>query len=377
MSLADSRRPTRGKRRFRHIASLDGIRGIAVLTVFFHHVAYTSLGPGRWNDLTLGFAALFREGHLGVDLFFVLSGYLITTLLLIDRRDPNGYWNFYVKRAFRILPVLLATFVIGAATGYLGLGTIVLGLLFIVNYARLLHVPVQGVYWSLAVEEQFYLVWPIAIRKLPYRRFMGLVPAVILVEPFVRLFLNHRGMGTSVYTFVRCDGLAWGALLGASAYYARIYAAPERARAWWARYGRRFTVAGAVLFVAMLALLSARDVGLQSNTVIYTVMPLFFAGVMAYLVSHPGTPVSRLFEWRPLRFYGDISYALYLVHPILMFLYDRRWPVPPGDSAAFWTRMAVLFATSSGLCALSLRYFERPVMRHRTKYLRGGKMQGS
>ena len=64
------------------------------------------------------FARLFREGALGVDLFFVLSGYLITTLLLIDRRDPNGYWNFYVKRLFRIAPALLASLAFGYLTGF-------------------------------------------------------------------------------------------------------------------------------------------------------------------------------------------------------------------------------------------------------------------
>ena len=245
-----------------------------------------------------------------------------------------------------------------------------LSLIFLANYSRLIGVPMVGGYWSLSVEEQFYLVWPIAIRRLRFERFLWLIGGVILIEPFVRFAMNLKGHGTPYFTFVRCDGLAWGAMLGASAYYGRIYSRAQNARAWWIRFGRRFAIAGAGLMIAMVALLSVRDLGLQRSTVVFTVVPLAFAGLVAYLIGHPARPLSRLFQLRPLTFFGDISYALYLVHLNVAFLYDRYRPLQPGDDAAYWIRIAAVLAISTLLCTLSLHYFERPLMRRRERYLR-------
>jgi peptidoglycan/LPS O-acetylase OafA/YrhL len=90
--------------RLRHIRALDGLRGIAYLLVIGHHCFSTRLPPGTWPFADRILISVFSFGAFGVDLFIVLSGYLITTLLLIDRKGPHYFRNFYVKRAFRILP---------------------------------------------------------------------------------------------------------------------------------------------------------------------------------------------------------------------------------------------------------------------------------
>jgi peptidoglycan/LPS O-acetylase OafA/YrhL len=152
-------------RRLVHIRELDGLRGIAAIMVFFHHVCFTSINPDVWGPGVRFIYSLSSQGFAGVDVFFVLSGFLITSLLVEDRSDPAYYQNFYWKRALRILPLyaicLLAVYTFSPNTG----GYVLLSALFISNFAHLFNIASDGPFWTLAIEEQFYLLWPTVVRR--------------------------------------------------------------------------------------------------------------------------------------------------------------------------------------------------------------------
>ncbi len=178
--------------KFGHIRSLDGVRGIAVLSVLVHHTIGTGIPAGAWPLLDRFVISVAAYGYLGVDLFFVLSGFLITTLLLIARRKPHYFSNFYWKRAFRILPPFLLAIGILWATHLISNAYALLSLFFVANFALMLHVRSDGPFWSLAVEEQFYLLWPVIVRKINIRGIRLLLVAVIGVEPVIRILIDQR-----------------------------------------------------------------------------------------------------------------------------------------------------------------------------------------
>ena len=183
------------------IARLDGIRSLAVLLVILlhHHL------------LALGWA--------GVDLFFVLSGLLITGILRRERMAPHYWRSFYYKRATRILPPLcilvpLSYLLTKRATFPSALGY----LLFAANIQDVgsHSIPLLGGLWSLSVEEHFYLIWPFAVYALSRRTLMRLLTALLLVEPMLRGVATHWFTGPGpiyVLTPFRLDGLAIGSLL--------------------------------------------------------------------------------------------------------------------------------------------------------------------
>lgn len=358
-------------RGFKHISCLDGVRGLAVLAVFFHHAVNTSISGTDWPAYVRIIANFVVEGRLGVDLFFVLSGYLITTLLLKDRRKPSLYHDFYIKRAFRILPALFASLAFGYLAGYLNGATVILGLLFVSNYAHLFHIPTLGPFWSLAVEEQFYIIWPVLVRRASFRAFHRIVLGIILIEPIIRYVSVQHGHGTMYYTWVRADGLAWGAWLGASTYYHRIYADARRADVWWNRYGRWVGAVGLVAVTSYFLSLDLNWITVQRDTALFTMSPILFTGLLSYLITHPRAAIARLLSTRPLAFFGDISYGLYLVHLTVINLIDGHtdWLDRPIEPLPYVVRLIVIFGISVGTSALSLYLFERPVMRLRSRYL--------
>ena len=202
---------------------LDAVRGVACLLVLLFHGFgnhYSAAGlslPGRW------FVKATAYGWTGVNLFFVLSGFLITGILIDSKESRRYYGRFYYRRALRILPayygillvilVLTHTGMIGrpVSWGFLGLSAI-----YLANCTTLFGVPVQyGVLWSLAVEEHFYLLWPACVRKLTLR---GLAVLAVLICMFsLGCRILSFSMGSDAfgrYTWMVADGLAMGRCWG-------------------------------------------------------------------------------------------------------------------------------------------------------------------
>lgn len=319
---------------------LDALRGVAVLLVVLAHAAV----PG-----------LPSTGTIGVTAFFVLSGWLITSLLLAEDGGPDlpAFWR---RRARRLLPALVALLlVLGAVDALTGVVAFAppaaaLGaLLFVDNWAPMLGVPLQGLNhaWSLAVEEQFYLLWPLAVavaaRGRDPRRRLAIVAALgVLGSVGVTLLLAARGASTErLYygTDVRVAALLVGALL----------ACRPPAGAGRRGVGSRGWLLASVLLLALAALP-------PQSRVTLVLTPWLTAVVTAGLVACAATPT-----WRWLRHLGERSYALYLWHHPLLIV-AVPWLLQERGGSRPWLVLGAI-ALSVVLAEASWRWVEQPFLR--------------
>ena len=335
------------------IPSLDGVRAVAITLVIASHFAYTAAAPGWFADTS----DVLRLGALGVRVFFVLSGFLITRLL-VDERHERGtirLRRFYLRRTLRIFPayyVYLAAALGAAALGWLYLPTSAAlhAVTYTTDYAHL-TAWATGHGWSLSVEEQFYLLWPAAITLLGVRRSAVLALACVVAAPLVRLgyHLWAPAMLRPEFRF-ECvvDSLAVGCLL-----------ALGRDRAWaWAPYRRlvesRWTGG---LPLALLALASLDRHPLVGMPIGIPLQNVVIAVLLDRWSRQPRSIAGRVLETRAFVYVGTLSYSLYL------------WQQPFFDPAApRWMTASPWNLGLVALCALaSYHLVERPALRWRAR----------
>lgn len=354
--------PARDGDEARHLPALDGLRGLAVLGVLAFHGGYLT------------------GGYLGVDLFFVLSGFLITGLLLREhaRRGTNDLGEFWRRRGRRLLPALFGLLVgvalyarfVAAPFEWPGIrGDTVWTLLYAANwhaiwsgngYWQLFDAPSPLEHtWSLAIEEQFYVVWPLVFYGLVRvtRGRHGIIAAVCgvlaaLSAGWALVLFARTGDASRVYlgTDTRAAAILAGSCLAA----VLVWKGPVTSHR--ARVALEVVAIGAVL---MLGVAWATVPG--ESTVLYRgLLPACGLAVVAVIAaaSHPRPgAVARALSWRPLRLVGLISYGLYLWHwPV--FVWFRRDGILDG-----WARLAAEVAISFALAILSYLVIERPIRR--------------
>ncbi len=214
----------------RHIPALDGVRGIAILMVLLGHLFVRN--PNPQVSWPLRFAALlFSSGWVGVDLFFVLSGFLITGILYDTQRSAHFFRNFYARRILRIFPLYYAVILgLMAVSLLLGYRWFVPGTLLYLTYLHTLWINGVGYttapwvninhLWSLAIEEQFYSVWPLLVFLLGRKRRIAMAALVgVLLSVSLRCWVYRSGLigahpyATYSWTPSRMDGLLLGAVL--------------------------------------------------------------------------------------------------------------------------------------------------------------------
>jgi peptidoglycan/LPS O-acetylase OafA/YrhL len=328
----------------KRVAAFDGIRGFAVVLVMLVHFIS------------------FQQGWIGVEIFFVLSGYLITTILLNERDKPHFWKVFYLRRVTRILPafagllclaILLETVQWRPLWPYL--------ILFGANIADVKHYEAMnaaglGVLWSLAVEEHFYFVWPAQIRAVSSRKLSLILVIVIILEPILRVVAMLKGADwklTYYLTPFRLDGLAVGSLLA-------IGLADDRIRSIAAKI-EPFALKGSILAIVILFPLFANlGVGLFVNAFAYFLISFATASVLVHILSRPTGWVARSLSWKPIVFVGRISYGLYLYH-VVVFIAVKRLSVRFGYTHGLRI-FAVTAVLSIGLAWLSFHFYERPIL---------------
>jgi peptidoglycan/LPS O-acetylase OafA/YrhL len=355
------------------IAELDGLRGLAIAAVLWHHLVAPYLIPGResWQGWLVGATNLAWSG---VDLFFVLSGFFIGGILLDHRDSPRLCRTFYLRRAVRILPLY-----------YLTLGCLFLAVVFGLphadnsfpwwSYAAFLTNFLQAgsghwdwlplsVLWSLAVEEQFYLAAPWIVRWLKLSWLpgflAGLVGGALLLRLAMLWLLPEAHLARHVLMPMRMDALAAGALV---AWLIRQQAAGP-ALAHLRRHGQSWLTVAA-LPAAGLTLLWPREGGAVLAGGGYTLLAAGFALVV--LISVAGQPrwLGRVLRLAPLVRLGRHSYFLYLWHGLLGAGLIR-WLGGPDfllDSPPNLLVPAVALGATWLAAVVSWRWFETPFLR--------------
>jgi peptidoglycan/LPS O-acetylase OafA/YrhL len=342
----------------KYIPELEGLRGIAVLGVVFYHCHPRLAGTWLYG------AALW--GWAGVNLFFVLSGFLITSILLETRDRPHYFRNFYARRVLRIWPVyvLVLAVVYAEAPWFIGL-TIAQAvktapwLAYIFFVQNLFHIALPNALtqtWSLAIEEQYYFVWAPLVRFL---RRPWMLSALLLAAFSSSPLFVHRPWITPTHTLIHLDGIALGSLLAIG-----IHVLPVSRRAWLG-----MGLGALVLGMAAAATIAAGTRFLDDA------LAVGFAGVVLAALASTGArnPVNAALRRGPLAFYGRISYGLYMIH-IAVFIFFG-WFDARMDRYGMAGNLAVVgfrLAASTAAATVLWYGFESRILRLK-KYFGGGK----
>lgn len=366
-----------------HLPALDGVRGLAILGVMLCHFMLRPLWPDErlWN--------VVHSGWLGVDLFFVLSGFLITGILIDARGKPHYWKNFYRRRLLRIFPLyyavviitwLVIIFIEKAPDRLQGYDSFLWFFAFAPNIAIALkgewlyhsHILNLNHLWSLAVEEQFYLVWPLIARYLPLRYLLLLCALLLHFSTPLRHHTDHleslekgipyltHSVPAYVLPWCRMDGLAAGAFLAV-----------------WLRLGLHQYVPYSRWIARILLVWMAVKLfdGMWNGATQYqfTVSALCFVALLYLALNpHPKALVRRVCENPVLRHFGKYSFGLYVFHHMFQLVWLRYFgndliaQVQSGALPVWAAQTAyqlLAFAGTYALARLSWLVLEGPFLR--------------
>jgi peptidoglycan/LPS O-acetylase OafA/YrhL len=337
-----------------YLPELDGLRGLAILWVVLYHCG--PLLEGTWMH------RVAEWGWAGVDIFFVLSGFLITANLLGARDKPHYFHNFHARRALRIWPVyvLVLAVVYLNAPWFIGPNASVIGsikaapwlayIFFVQNLFHLNLPSALGPTWALAVEEQYYFFWAPLVRWLRRPWMLASVLACALISSPLLRHLNPVWLwNVPNHTLIKLDGIALGSLMALGLYTIQL----SRRICLWL---------GLSAFVLGMSA-AAAAVG---TSLLDTALAAGFAGAVLALMASTGerNPVNALLRRGPLAFYGRISYGLYMIH-IAAFIFIGwfdLWMARYG-MAGNMAVLAARFAVSTALAAAMWYGFESQILK--------------
>ena len=348
----------------RRIPELDAIRGIAVLVVVVHHLHFMTGTRLNW---------FLEHGWMAVDLFFVLSGFLITSIIIANDNDMAFFRSFYVRRSLRIWPIyylsvlaILLLPVVWSAAPTFEKWSLLRYLTFsqetpLYWSAEAHSHPLLGHFWSLAVEEQFYLFWPLLVVVIGRR---GIIPAsvgLIGIAIAARTAGFHRHL-----LFSRCDALAAGAILASlTANRQALLRRPHLL------IGFAAIAVGSLVTLAAYARFVDGSI-IHQDALLTFVTPMLFGG-LGLVICFQGHPRLSVLRNRLLCYVGTISYGIYVYHWLIYLILDRAMP---GSSRTLWMT-ALKLALSLLVAVLSWNLIEQPFLNLKNRFGYGRRANAS
>lgn len=348
----DAWRAFRGRSRF---ANLDGLRCLSIAAVIWHH------GPG------FGRTDLLGSGQTGVTLFFAISGFLITTLLLRERRHGAiSLRGFYIRRSLRIMPLYFAVLglyvvLVGLTSAETPAGRTFFGNLpYFVTYTSNWFVGGAGTFgfaWSLATEEQFYATWPLALRYLGVAAGAGLLSVVLAIVIGFHLLGHQAAPAGPLWLTILLSiqmAICWGCLVGVGLDSRAGFRVASRV------LGHRHTP------VVLLALVAATLSISGTSTV---PVHLLLAALVASCVIREDNSLAAILRLPLFVKVGAVSYGMYLLHGLVYNVLDvihARYP--SGWDAHGLTGFVLAFAATTGVASVCFRYVETPFLRLKSRF---------
>jgi len=354
-------------RGLRTFGSLDGLRCLSILAVIWSHAGRAYEGP---------LASLLTRGGFGVDLFFIISGFLITTLMLRER-EANGFVSlrrFYMRRALRIFPLyfaVLGLYIAMIAIAHRGRSEDAAfwsNLPYFATYTYnikdpfFLHHGIFGHSWSLATEEQFYLLWPLLFVLAPRWAQVGVLACVIGLDiaysfPSQMIPLEQQPLSTRILAALSSP-ICLGVLLALTLHGRRGFAVLWRVLGWrWA---------GPVFLVGLLAALAAwRQVGFLYSTPLAWIAAV---GLVGSCVIREDNAMAVVLRWKPAAWIGLVSYGLYLLHPLALGIAQRMLMKLGLDGSMGVALFVGTVLVASVIAGASYYIFERPFLRLKERF---------
>ena len=307
---------------------LDGLRGIAIILVLIYHGRTLFPQPhGALQSILYGLSA---RGNTGVDLFFVLSGFLITRILLNTKTSPDYFKSFYMRRVLRIFPLYYGTLIVV----FLIFPSMSVGSehsqwwfwLYLQNIPETFLPGVfsgPGHFWSLAVEEQFYMVWPLVVLLLSVPKLFKLSASIIVAAIGFRILVALSGYDPYYLTLCRMDCLAAGAIIAVILFQGRSVVTLAKPAA---------ILAGLMIPTIAIHFVLARVVKtpVVDSLLWYTPVCILSASVLVLaLASKQGDLLNKTLTTPILTVFGKYSYCLYVIHPFVYYQVQTRWPLSP------------------------------------------------
>ena len=333
-----------------YISELDGLRGIAALMVVFFHAFQNSSDWGVWYK-----ASLF--GQSGVTLFFVLSGFLIGRIL-IETRDKEKYFlNFYARRTLRIFPLyflFLGIFYLYMAQFPAMPGTHLpkwYFFVFLQNIPLTFNLPWFGPehYWSLAIEEHFYLILPLAVYLIPNKKIFNFIIFIFIVSFCTKFLLLSRGHSVYYFTFSRFDELGFGVILALN----EKSLLPVLLKKKFFLFG--FLISSVVLAAVYTLFTGTEAFGVQ--LIKYFIIGFWYFSIIG-LVILSRSKVFNFLNTKPFQYSGKISFGLYVFHPLIISIAANYI----GSKNPFIILAASLFFTYI-VATISFYEFEQPFLK--------------
>jgi peptidoglycan/LPS O-acetylase OafA/YrhL len=297
---------------------LDGVRAIAALMVMFFHFFQMS------NTANYFIAKLAIFGQTGVSLFFVLSGFLITRILFKTKGSPNFFSNFYVRRALRIFPLyylflfiyyFVVPFIIKAPIT--PFGSQIYYWIYLQNFADTFKWKTEGPehFWSLAVEEHFYLFWPLMIYFFNKQRIVIAIFLIIIIAFIVRIILVKYNFGVFYFTFSRIDELAVGALLAVLELNGKLVQ----------KNATKFLLSFCGIMIPTLCIwifFTGEGNNLIQITKFILLSFSYFSLIGFIITATKENWLKKILITKGLTYTGKISYGLYVYHPLCFYLFN-------------------------------------------------------